>query len=210
MERAALLSVSSALPKAFIQSRSGYISVSCSLLTTSRASTYLLISSAPSRALKIFFSPSKKKGMVTMPIVSNPRSCAMRATTGPAPVPVPPLPAVMNTILVSSSKRRAISSALSSAACRASSGLLPAPSPLVMFGPMSSRFGTTELLRACLSVLQTTNDTFRIPCSYMWFTALSPPPPTPITLIITSSRFSSTKLEFLSISSIVIMIQLVW
>ena len=43
--------------------------------------------------------PSKPNGLVTMPTVSAPSSRAMRATTGAAPVPVPPpSPAVMNTM----------------------------------------------------------------------------------------------------------------
>ena len=42
---------------------------------------------------------SKEKGLVTMPTVRMPRSCATSATTGAAPVPVPPpIPAVMKTI----------------------------------------------------------------------------------------------------------------
>ena len=45
-------------------------------------------------------------GIVTIPIVSMPRSLATRAITGAAPVPVPPpIPAVMKTILVPSLKR---------------------------------------------------------------------------------------------------------
>ncbi len=43
--------------------------------------------------------PSKPNGFVTMPTVSAPSSRAMRATTGAAPVPVPPpSPAVMKTM----------------------------------------------------------------------------------------------------------------
>ena len=149
MLRAAMLSVSSALPKALMKFKSGYISVRRSLLMINSASTYLCISSAPLSALMIFFWPSKRKGMVTMPMVSTPRSRAMRATTGAAPVPVPPpMPAVINTILVSSSNRADISSALSSAAALATSGLLPAPRPLVVSGPMSRRLGTGLLLSA--------------------------------------------------------------
>ena len=185
MLRAATERVSSALPKAFMKLRSGYISLNRSLLMMSRASTYFCISSAPLRALIIFFLPSKRNGMVTIPMVSTPFSCAMRATTGAAPVPVPPpIPAVINTILVSSSKRAAISLSLSSAASLASSGLLPAPSPKVVLGPMSTLVGTCELFNACLSVFITTNDTPLMFCSYMWLTALLPPPPIPITFIM--------------------------
>ncbi len=90
IERAAVVRVSSALPNALTKLRSGYMSVSRWLLITSNASTYLLISSAPFRALRILRSPSKRNGIVTMPMVSNPCSLARRATTGAAPVPVPP------------------------------------------------------------------------------------------------------------------------
>ena len=82
--------------------------------------------------------------MVTMPMVSRPRSLATCATTGPAPVPVPPpIPAVMNTIFVSSSKSLFISSMASLAYPSATSGLLPAPRP----SPMTSLTGTGELAR---------------------------------------------------------------
>ncbi len=43
--------------------------------------------------------PSKPNGLVMMPTVSAPISCAMRATIGAAPVPVPPpAPAATNTM----------------------------------------------------------------------------------------------------------------
>ena len=47
--------------------------------------------------------PSVLKGIVTMATVRMPNSRAALAITGAAPVPVPPpIPAVMNTILVPS------------------------------------------------------------------------------------------------------------
>lgn len=105
--------------------------------------------------------------------------------TGAAPVPVPPpIPAVMNTILVPSFNCSLISSILSSAASRARSGRLPAPSPCVMLRPSCSFTGTGDSANAWLSVLQRTNVTSCMPSRYMWFTALPPPPPTPITLMI--------------------------
>ena len=122
--------------------------------------------------------------MVTIPIVRSPRSRAMRATTGDAPVPVPPpMPAVINTILVLSLKISAIFSALSSAAALATSGLLPAPRPL----PICTLVGTGDCIRALRSVLSTTNDTCLMSCRNIWLTALLPPPPTPSTFMITSS-----------------------
>ena len=51
--------------------------------------------------------PSKSKGLVTTPTVRMPRSRAMRAITGAAPVPVPPpMPAVMKTMCEPSRWRR--------------------------------------------------------------------------------------------------------
>ena len=157
------------------------------LLIISRASTYFPISSAPSSAFRIFLVPSKRNGMVTMPTVSTPRSCASLATTGAAPVPVPPpIPAVTKTILVSSSKRLRMSSQLSSAACLPISGLLPAPRPLVVLGPMSKRLGTGDMLSACRSVLMEMNSTPWVPDFTILLTTLLPAPPTPTTLIATT------------------------
>ena len=127
---AATLSVSSALANAPRTLRSGYISRSRSLLITRSASTCFAISSTPSRAWSIFFGPSKRKGIVTIPTVRIPISLLSRAMTGAAPVPVPPpIPAVINVIFVPSSSMRLISSMLSIAASRARSGRLPAPRP---------------------------------------------------------------------------------
>ena len=179
---AATLKVSSALPKASRIDSSGYISRRRSLLITSSASTCFAISSTPSRAWSIFFSPSKRKGIVTMPTVSMPIAFDSRAITGAAPVPVPPpIPAVMNTILVPSLSIFLMSSMLSSAASRAFSGLFPAPSPSL---PSCRCTGTGESLSAWLSVLHSTNDTSCMPSRYMWLTALPPPPPTPMTFIM--------------------------
>ena len=75
--------------------------------------------------------PSKKKGLVTTPTVSAPIDLAIWAMTGAAPVPVPPpMPAVTKTMSAPSSAA-AICSRSSSAALRPTSGLAPAPSPLV-------------------------------------------------------------------------------
>ena len=63
-----------------------------------------------------------------MPMVSSPMLFATPATTGAAPVPVPPpMPAVMNTICVPSVNSFFISSMWLCAALRPSSGLPPAP-----------------------------------------------------------------------------------
>ena len=122
--------VSSALANASFTERSEYIWRKRSLLITSRASTFFAISSTPSSACVIFFKPSNLKGMVTMPTVRMSIAFDSRAIIGAAPVPVPPpIPAVINVIFVPSSSIRRTSSMLSSAAARALSGRLPAPSP---------------------------------------------------------------------------------
>ena len=75
------------------------------------------------QCLDNFLFSFEDKGMVTIPTVRISISFAMRAMTGAAPVPVPPpIPAVMNTILVPSFSWFLISSILSSAASRARSG----------------------------------------------------------------------------------------
>ena len=89
----------------------------------------------PSAAKRPRFGPSKVNGRVTTPTVKAPKSLAILATTGAAPVPVPPpIPAVTNTKSAPSSTSR-ICSSLSSAAFNPISGSEPAPKPLVTFGP---------------------------------------------------------------------------
>ena len=67
--------------------------------TTMRVSTSSESDAMPFSAACMRREPSKPNGLVTMPTVSEPSSRAMRATTGAAPVPVPPpSPAVMNTM----------------------------------------------------------------------------------------------------------------
>ena len=74
-----------------VSSRAFGITISVS---TSRAS-----SSTPRSACSPRRAPSNENGFVTMPTVSAPTSRAIRATTGAAPVPVPPPePAAMNTM----------------------------------------------------------------------------------------------------------------
>ena len=122
--------------------------------------------------------------MVTIPTVRISISLACFAITGAAPVPVPPpIPAVINTILVFTSSICLISSKLSTAACSPICGLAPAPKPSVKLTPNCILLGTELLSRACASVLQTTKSTPFIPNWNMWFMALLPPPPTPITLM---------------------------
>ena len=106
-----------------------------SLGITIRLSTFLRRLEIPFSAFFIFRLPSNIKGFVTIPTVSMPCSFATSATTGAAPVPVPPpIPAVTNTIWQPFKARR-ISSLLSSAALWPISGSAPAPLPFVSFAP---------------------------------------------------------------------------
>ena len=119
-------------------------SSSLSLGITIRESTFSLRFAIPSLALVIRCLASNLKGLVTIPIVSMPRPLAIRAITGAAPVPVPPpIPQVTKTISAPLSAC-SISSALSSAALPPTSGLAPAPSPLVSFSPICMAVGALQ------------------------------------------------------------------
>jgi len=123
-------------------------------------------------------------GIVTTPMVRAPAFFMMSATTGAAPVPVPPpSPQVMNAI---SGRPKAATSAsrLSSAASIPTSGLPPAPSPPVFRLPICTFCSALVWSSTCLSVLITTNSTPRTPASIIRLTAFPPPPPTPTTLIL--------------------------
>jgi hypothetical protein len=92
-------------------------------------STFSFIASNPSIDFHILFCPSKANGFVTTHTVRAPSSFAISATTGAAPVPVPPpRPQVINTISAHSSASL-ISSRDSSAAFFPVSGSEPAPRP---------------------------------------------------------------------------------
>ena len=167
---------------------SAYTSQRRSLLIMSRASTFLRISSTPFNALTIFAFFSNIKGMVITPIVSMPIFFATPATTGAEPVPVPPpIDAVTNTIFVPSLKRCSMSAIFFSASERPTSGFPPAPRP----SPNIIFVGTGEGASDFESVLHTASETPLISSSYMFRTALQPPPPTPITLIILCMRSST-------------------
>ena len=60
--------------------------------------------------------------------------------------------------------------------------------------------GARDMRNACRSVLATTNSIPSMPESIMRLTALFPPPPTPMTLILASLRVSSLKLMRMSFS----------
>ncbi len=150
---------------------------------TMSVSTWSRSSAIPDSALVARRRPSKVNGRVTTPMVSAPRARAMRATTGAPPVPVPPpSPAVTKTM---SAPRRtsSISSAWSSAALRPTSGSAPAPRPRVSSRPTSSLTSASLMSSAWASVLTAMNSTPLRPCSIIRLTALTPPPPTPTTLM---------------------------
>ena len=146
-----------------------------------RLSTQLSSSCIPSIAFVRVSLLSPWKGSVTTATVRMPLFFAMDAITGVAPVPVPPpIPAVMNSISVSGVKIVfSIRSSASMAAFLPLIGLVPAPLP----APSWIFTGTLLLTSDCLSVLQTMNVQPSIFCSYMYVTALHPPPPTPTTLM---------------------------
>src|SRR5690242_3532210 len=151
--------------------------------TTTMVSTCLRISAMPISAWRIRFRPSNRNGLVTIPIVSAPRSRAICEMIGAAPVPVPPpMPQVTNT---RSAPWRpcSTSSRFSSIAWRPISGRAPAPSPRVSFLPICTFTSALLLSRACESVFTEMNSTPWSPSSTMRFRALPPPPPTPTTFI---------------------------
>src|SRR5262245_652522 len=131
-------------------------------------------------------------GLVTTATVRMPRSFASDATTGAAPVPVPPpSPAVMKTMSAPSSSRVIVSGS-SSAAPLPTSGLEPAPSPWVSLAPSWIFTGAGEARSACRSVLATMKSTPVNSAAIMRLTALPPPPPRPITLIFAAGGTSSS------------------
>src|ERR1700722_19745159 len=148
-----------------------------------RESQNLPSSAMPWSAISERLPPSISNGFVTTATVRIPSSFAICATTGAAPVPVPPpMPAVIKSISQPSTSSM-MRSRSSIAACRPTSGSAPAPKPLVMLQPICRAVFTLECLSACASVLMHMKSTPSIPLATMWVTALPPPPPTPMTLI---------------------------
>ena len=147
--------------------------------------------SSPSSAWFSLFLPSNEKGLVTTATVRILSSLQTSATTGAAPVPVPPPnPAVINTIWLSC-KASVISSRLSIAASFPLTGSAPAPSPSVNFFPICILISALECSRACKSVLATMNLTPLRFALIILLTAFPPAPPTPITLILAEFSFST-------------------
>src|SRR3989454_11877390 len=151
--------------------------------TTTMVSTCLRIPAMPMSAWRIRLRPSNRNGLVTMPIVRAPKSRAICAMIGDAPVPVPPpMPQVTKTMSAPCSECRT-SSRFSSMAWRPISGRAPAPRPRVSFFPICTFTSALLLSKACASVFTEMNSTPWSPSSTMRFRALPPPPPTPTTFI---------------------------
>ena len=154
-----------------------------SLGMTMRVSTSARSESTPVSAWTPRRLPSKPNGRVTTPMVRAPSLRAMLATTGAPPVPVPPpSPAVTNT-MSEPLRTSSMSSVWSSAARRPTSGSAPAPRPRVSSRPMSSLTSASLMSSAWASVLTAMNSTPLSPTSIIRFTALTPPPPMPTTLM---------------------------
>ena len=156
-----------------------------------RVSTLAFKLSIPLNAWFMRRLPSNIKGLVTTPTVNAPTSLAHSATTCAAPVPVPPpMPAVTKTMSAPLSTSM-ICSRDSSAAFSPISGFAPAPKPLVSFSPIWIRVSALESINACASQLTAINSTPFTPAVIIRFTALLPPPPTPITLMLANASNSS-------------------
>ena len=159
-------------------------------------STLALSSSEAFSATSLRRLPSKLNGLVTTPMVSAPCSLAISATTGAAPEPVPPpRPAVMKTMSESASAS-AILSRSSSAARWPIDASPPAPRPFVILSPMRILCGASDWSSAWASVLQAMNSTPIISARIIRFTALLPPPPTPMTRI--RAKFSESERRAIS------------
>ena len=168
-------------------------SISLSFGMTISESTNWDSCSMPSWAMRTRLR-SNPNGLVTTAMVRMPISFATSATTGVAPVPVPPpMPAVRNS-MSAPRMASAMRSRSSTAAWRPMSGLAPAPSPLVSALPRCSWVFACPRLSACASVLAQMNSTPCTPLATMWSTALPPQPPTPITLI-TASWFDASRIS---------------
>ncbi len=150
---------------------------------TMRVSTSSRSSAMPSSAWLARRRPSKVNGRVTTPMVRAPSERAMLATTGAPPVPVPPPSPAVTKTMSAPLRTSSISSRWSSAALRPTAGLAPAPSPRVSSRPTSSLTSASLINSACASVLMAMNSTPLRPTSIIRLMALTPPPPTPMTLM---------------------------
>ncbi len=159
------------------------IESSRSLGMTMRVSTSSRSSAMPSSAWLARRRPSKVNGRVTTPMVRAPSERAMLATTGAPPVPVPPPSPAVTKTMSAPLRTSSISSRWSSAALRPTAGFAPAPRPRVSSRPTSSLTSASLINSACASVLIAMNSTPLRPTSIIRLMALTPPPPTPMTLM---------------------------
>src|SRR3972149_5290470 len=182
---ATLKASSSGVPRS-TTARSRSLGMVMSVSTTPRSSA------SPASACCARRRPSNEKGLVTTATVRMPSSFATAATTGAEPVPVPPpRPAVTKTM--SAPWRICLICSRSSwAALRPTSGSEPAPSPFVSRAPSWIFVRAGEARSACTSVLAMMNSSPVKRAAIIRFTALEPPPPRPITLILAPSRSSSS------------------
>src|ERR1022692_32546 len=146
----------------------------------------------PSSARRMRRGPSKANGLVTTATVRASSSLKSAAMTGAAPVPVPPPSPAVTKTMSAPCRISTMRSVFSSAAWRPTSGLEPAPRPLVILAPSCSLLGTRQAVSAWRSVFMAWNSTPSRPSSTMRATALHPPPPTPITLMRVPRRASSS------------------
>ena len=162
-------------------------------------STHSRNSLSPCSACCILRRPSKWNGFVTTATVKQSSSVANEAIIGAPPVPVPPpRPVVTNTMSAPSSTSM-ILSVSSSAASRPTPGSAPAPSPFVSRLPSWILIGARDRFKACKSVLATRNSIPSIPASILRLTALLPPPPTPITLMIDVLSFGNSNVNIVCV-----------
>src|SRR5664280_372953 len=125
-----------------------------------------------------------------MATTSAPASDASLATTGAAPVPVPPpIPAVTKT-MSEPVRTWVIFSASSSAALRPTSGFDPAPMPRDVVRPSCSFVAARFTRSTWRSVFAATKSIPLMPAWIIRLTALPPPPPTPTTLIFAGGTSS--------------------
>mmetsp|Transcript_529 Transcript_529/g.1245 ORF Transcript_529/g.1245 Transcript_529/m.1245 type:complete len:327 (+) Transcript_529:487-1467(+) len=164
---------------------SGIISNNLLFDTIITVSTFCLNRSIASVACLILLLPSNANGLVTIATVKAPLSLLTSATTGAAPLPVPPPIPLVIKHKSAPLTMALISSRDSSAARRPISGSPPAPRPRVTEEPMLRIWAplALERPRACASVLMDQNSTPDMRVSSIRSTALLPPPPTPNTLI---------------------------